>query len=489
MIHPTGMLCVVPSRLGVGEPFELRIKLLGPVRPIPTRQQWNTPKPALSGPFNLNAERRIQYHDNVLPEWLGTLRIDGGDALDGPNNISFDGINSGVFPGDTRPIGCFGGFRWRKPGFHFLRVVDPESGLECLANAVHVTAAPPTERIYWGDPHWQTFFSDGIRCPEELYAFARNEAFLDFGAISDHVEALTDRQWDYFVAVTNDCNEPGRFVTLLGQEWTNHAPGHRNIYYRAGHGPILRCTDPKYDTLDKLWTALDTLDDLDPIAIPHHPANKIMGVDWELGWNPKYETAVEIYSVWGSSEMHADTGNTRPMHVRSCEGEVHGRHVIDALKRGYRLGFVGGGDIHDGRPGDALHNQSYPPQDEGRLYDSGLTACRVPTLTRDAVFDAIKSRRTYAATMSRVYLDVVREGSTLRVSAASEHGLRDAAAITGAGELARLKPDDDKARILEGTVDLSELGSTEFCYIRVTTATGEMAWSTPVWGAMAASGP
>jgi hypothetical protein len=36
--------------------------------------------------------------------------------------------------------------------------------------------------------------------------------------------------------VTNDFNEPGRFATLIGQEWTHHnpargAPGHRNIYY------------------------------------------------------------------------------------------------------------------------------------------------------------------------------------------------------------------------------------------------------------------
>ena len=64
-----------------------------------------------------------------------------------------------------------------------------------------------------------------------------SEAFLDFGAISDHMEAITDRQWDYFQAVSNDYNEPERFATLIGQEWTNHNPGHRNIYYRGNRGP------------------------------------------------------------------------------------------------------------------------------------------------------------------------------------------------------------------------------------------------------------
>ena len=50
------------------------------------------------------------------------------------------------------------------------------------------------------------------------------------------MEAVTERQWEYFQAVTNDYNEPGRFVTLIGQEWTNHKPGHRNIYFRGAGG-------------------------------------------------------------------------------------------------------------------------------------------------------------------------------------------------------------------------------------------------------------
>ena len=70
-MNPESMLCVIPSRVGVGEEFELRIKLTGPPRAIPSAAQWNTPKPALRGPFNLNVERRIQYLDNCLPEWQG----------------------------------------------------------------------------------------------------------------------------------------------------------------------------------------------------------------------------------------------------------------------------------------------------------------------------------------------------------------------------------------------------------------------------------
>jgi len=485
MIHPTGMLCVVPSRLGVGEPFELRIKLLGPVRPIPTRQQLNTPKPALSGPFNLNAERRIQYHDNVLPEWLGTLRIDGGDALDGPNNISFDGINSGVFPGDTRPIGCFGGFRWRKPGFHFLRVVDPESGLECLANAVHVTAAPPTERIYWGDPHWQTFFSDGIRCPEELYAFARNEAFLDFGAISDHVEALTDRQWDYFVAVTNDCNEPGRYVTFVGLEWTSREFGHRNVYYPGESGPILRSNDPAQRTLEQIYRVAR---EHGALVIPHHSANVTMGVDWTLGHDPEVERLVEIHSVWGTSEMPASQGNPRP--IRTMGGEKDGQHVVDALRMGRLYGFVGGGDIHDGRPGDELHSLQDEPEQYRLLSRQGIMGVWAEDLTRESVFEALWNRRGYAVSNIRVLLDFTSEGAPMGsvrpadaprafcVFAASESPITSVVVMKNGNEFLRERP--NRATVTHEFSDQTDHEPASY-YVRIEREDGETAWSSPIW--------
>ena len=468
--------CVIPSRLAVGEPFRVRLRLLGPVHEVPCEGQWNTTKPQLHSPFNVNVQRGIKYRDNCLPDWTGTLSVEGGPSLQGPATISFDGENQGVFENDTRPIGAFGPYTWSTPGIHFLRVIEPESGLEGWSNPVCVTESVPDLRIFWGDPHWQTFFSDGIRCPEELYTFARDETFLDFGAISDHVEALTDRQWDYFVQVTNDFNQPGRFATLVGQEWTKHNPGHRNVYYRGASGPILRCTDPKYNALDKLWQALETHE---AIAIPHHTANKVMGVDWNAGWNPRFEKAVEIYSVWGSSELPEHKGNTRPL--RHCQGEVDGRHVQDALNRGYRLGFVGGGDIHDGRPGDSL---GYLMPGRG-TYPSGLTAVMAPALTREHIYDAIKERRTYATTPSRIYLSTsfaeCRPTPMLRVVAASEEGIADVTVMQRDRKPIALTPEADNARALQKCVPVHPLENEDWIYVRVTTMEGNMAWSSPAW--------
>jgi hypothetical protein len=484
-MDPIAIRCVIPSRIAMGEPFSVKVKVLGPVRKIDCSGNFCDRKPALHSPFNLNVSRQIQYHDNCLPDWSGKIQVDAGKALSGPTELLFDGHHQGVFPGDTRPIRVFNGFSLNSPGFHFIRLIDKVSGVTGVSNPIYVTEQEPNYRIFWGDPHWQTFFSDGIRCPEELYSFARDEAFLDFGAISDHMEAVTDRQWEYFQAVTNDFNEPGRFATLIGQEWTHHhptggAPGHRNIYYSGNGGPVLRSTDPDCDTLTKLWRKLDSIGNQEAIAIPHHIANVIMGIDWQQGWNPKYEKAVEIHSVWGSSEKHKDDGNLMP--IEHCKGERRGRHVIDGLKLGYRFGFVGGGDIHDGRPGDQLHTESYPPQ-PARFWPSGYTAILDDSLSRNTVFNAIKNRKTYATTASRIYLDVnfqrIQDDCRVEIKSASEEGLSEVAIVRNGIDVLKLEPGED-SRIISNDQQVP-MKPGDFCYVRVTTGHQNLAWSSPYW--------
>lgn len=467
---------VIPSRLAIDETFPIKIKLTGSLLTIPTAGNWKDKKPTLLSPFNLNDCRKIQYMDNCLPSWTGELQIINGEELnkEDAHTLVFDGTAQGVFPGDTRPIKEFPGYSFKTPGFHFIKVKDPESGIEALSNPVYVTETEPENRIFWGDPHWQTFFSDGIRCPEELYAFARDEAFLDFGAISDHMEAITDRQWDYFMLVTNDYNQPGRFATLVGQEWTSMKYGHRNIYIDGDHMEAIRSDDPKFDTLEKLWNHLVGTG---AVLIPHHTANTRMGCDWSYGWNPELENSVEIYSGWGSSEIGADQGNLYPMH--HCEGELAGQHVIDALNRGYRFGFIGGGDIHDGRPGEKLRHLQMPGS-----YKGGVTACIVPSLNRQNIFKSIKEHQTYATTQSRIYLDsqidIEDKRVIFNIKTASEEGISKAELIINGETIQIIGPDKNSqdGRVLEAKIEIQTKNAI-YAYVRVLTNNNNMAWASP----------
>ncbi|HOJ39965.1 MAG TPA: hypothetical protein PKX93_02160 [bacterium] len=132
-MKPIGIFSVIPSFVAAGEEFCVKVKMLGPVREIPPAGNWNDWKPKLSSCFNVNVCRQIKFVDNCLPEWSGQLTVEAGPDLSGPKKLIFDGKNQGVFPGDRRPIKVFPGFCWKKPGFHFLRLVEPSSGVEAWA--------------------------------------------------------------------------------------------------------------------------------------------------------------------------------------------------------------------------------------------------------------------------------------------------------------------------------------------------------------------
>jgi len=102
---------------------------------VPCRGAWCTRKPGLGSPFNLNVQRNIRYMDNCLPEWRGRLVVNA-EGLQGPCELAFDGVTQGAFDGDIRPILVADGFRFVQPGFHFVTLTDPESGLEAHSHAV-----------------------------------------------------------------------------------------------------------------------------------------------------------------------------------------------------------------------------------------------------------------------------------------------------------------------------------------------------------------
>jgi len=482
MSDVTGLFLAAPSRVRTGEEFALGVKVL--CEPYEAPAVCFGPMPAVGGRYN-RSPRGITYMDNVPAAWEGVLELDGGDGYRGPSSFAFTPEHAGPYRNDHRPIARIQGISFSTPGIKFIEVRDAASGVQAPSNPIVVTDQEPDERLWWGDIHSQTFFSDGLRCPEELYAFARDEAFLDVFALSDHAESITDRQWDYFTAVTNDCYAPGSLVTLVGLEWTNKAQGHRNVYYPGASGPILRSNDPEQGQLEYVYA---TAQQHGALVIPHHSANAEMGVPWERGHDPEVERLCEIHSVWGNSERPAAAGN--PFPIRSHGGEKAGQHVMDALRMGRRYGFIGGGDIHDGRPGDDLHNIQRNPVQYGQLSRQGIMGVWAPELTREAIFEALWNRRCYATMNARTYLEFsvcgapmgqsVRASGTrpIRVLAADGAGIAAIEIVRNGEDWRRFETNE---RVVEiGAEDDETIGAAWY-YARVTRTDGLMAWSSPVW--------
>ena len=166
----TGMFLAAPSVVGVGETFSVGIKMLCEPYPAPWIAKYSGHRVSVASMFNRSA-RGIECLCNTPAEWRGAVRIDRGAGYEGPAEFRFaDGGGPYDYPPrhDKRPIRRVEGLRFTTPGVKFLTYVEPDSGVQAVSNPIVVQAEPPAERLFWGDVHSQTFFSDGLRCPEEL---------------------------------------------------------------------------------------------------------------------------------------------------------------------------------------------------------------------------------------------------------------------------------------------------------------------------------
>lgn len=294
-----------------------------------------------------------------------------------------------------------------EPGTY--RVIARAGPREFTSNPLIVD--PDGPRVLWGDLHGHSNYSDGTGVPEDYFVYARDVTGLDVAALTDHdhwgILPLVDHPalWEDIKQQTKRFHEPGRFVTLLGFEWTSWIHGHRHVLYFGDDGPLVDSVDPESDSPQALWAALEGLPAL---TFAHHSAGGPIATNWAIPPDPHFEPITEIVSIHGSSEA-ADSPNL----IYSAVPE---HFVRDALGRGYRLGFIGSGDRHDGHPGVY---QVDPPQ-------GGLAAILSEDRTREGVLAALRARRVYATNgprmLMRFALGAHGMGSLVSVAAEGKDG-------------------------------------------------------------------
>jgi len=402
--------------------------------------------------------------------------VEPGDILTLPEKVVFDPAQRGAAAIDAAVVGE-GVVRLR------ARVTVPglEGALEAESNPMLVQADAP--RILWGDMHGHTNWSDGTGHPEDYLLYARDVAGLDVAALTDHdhwgtpwFDQSPDR-WKTTIDLTEKYYEPGRFVTLLGFEWTSWDYGHRHVIYFDRSGEILSSVDAATQTPTQLW---DALRGRNAMTIAHHSAGGPVPVDWSFAPDPVLEPVTEIASVHGSSEA-ADS----PLAIYD---PVPGRWVRDQLARGYRLGFVGSGDSHDGHPG--------LPQLAAR--SGGITGILADERTRESVATALRARRCFATNGPRMLLRVSlvghRMGETISIvdlakADAAGVPLELVAQVIAPQPIARVDVIHDREVVQtldgEGRRELlarwaiPPLDTGDFIYVRAVQQDGGAAWSSP----------
>lgn len=345
-----------------------------------------------------------------------------------------------------------------------------ELGTIVLTRASHKVYFSAYE-VFWGDLHAHSNLSvdgcedDTEQCLDRLTAAAEDffEQALDndlsFAAITEHAEftgyspdgskeQLIDI-WDAQQSLVKAASQHDNFIAILGYEWTHNgdlgAGGHKTVIfdqstacnaYRIGAeaaesrtkiwGPGTYFGPNSFiaETPFELYAALDAAEKVcDPrrvVTYFHHPAlDRPQSANWAVTDNEpdlRYEKVVEIFSEHGSSEM-IDPDDDNYFGVDPNKEYKGGGSAERALELGHELGFVGGTDSHDSRPGSLDDGPSCPDhwQDGQHLcqYSGGaITGALATELSRTQIFDAIQSRHTIVSTGPRLALRALVTSAT-----------------------------------------------------------------------------
>lgn len=374
-----------------------------------------------------------------------------------------------------------------------------------------------SQHIYWGDLHCHTTYSDcpaadsALHGPSGALWYARNVAGLDFTALTDHAENLDLWEWDSTRYYNNLFNIPGQFVTFHGWEYTKTGLG---VVPGGGHKQVIFGNDSVplqavgYDSIGDLIQYRAFLSAYPCITIPHHPAKGSNG-HWEWSsmstdWDPAYvdsmqQPVVEIYQSQGNSEISGCEEAVRDFQ-QECSVEAALKRWLVSRNAGYKLGITGSTDDHKGLPGSITELAANVDTTEG--YSSGgLVAVLADTLTREALFQAIRDRRCYATSGPRIALHftmlhagdtlVMGESLSITESDSLEIDVRASGDTEAIMRILLLRNGDTLQDVFSDSLRISDKPAN-WSYYRVKvfqiptqrwdgSYASERAWSSPIW--------
>ncbi len=333
--------------------------------------------------------------------------------------------------------------------------------------------------LYFGDLHDHTDISIcnrvGDESVDESYANMRDLVRHDFACVTDHGYNQNPYLWSYTAKLARVNDDPGRFLTFLGEEWTSSIEeysaehpygfyGHRNLIFEDAYFPRW-WNAVNRQTPAQVWEELRKMK-ANFVNIPHQLADT---GNVPTDWNYTDETAQPVAEIFQGRGSYEHRGTPREAHSVTPQP---GYFLQDAWARGIVIGVIASPD----------HTGGY-----------GKACVFAPALNRAAILDAIRSRRCYGTTAAKILLDV-------RVN---EHLMGEKITTLPQGPvtvkiLARCPADIDRVEVCRNNqfiyttnpegpaceltfVDREPLAGRSYYYVRVMQKDGEIAWSSPVW--------
>jgi len=265
-------------------------------------------------------------------------------------------------------------------------------------------------KLYYGDIHNHCALSYGKGTLAEALHNARLQ--LDFVSVTLHghwddmprddprLDYLVDYHqrgferagaaWSDYLRAMEAANSDGQFVAFPSFEWHSMRYGDHCVYFRdiatpeifhAAHLEELRARLRRHPHPSLL--------------IPHHIGYRqgFRGINWS-SFSSELSPVVEIMSFHGASE----STDAEPAYLHAMGPRDQRSTVQYGLELGHIFGFIGSTDDHSAHPGN---------------YGYGLAAVWAEDLSREAIWEAICRRRTYALTGDRIGLQFALNGSLM----------------------------------------------------------------------------
>ena len=341
-----------------------------------------------------------------------------GNPTPAPENIALAWLGDGEAEIEGDSLIC------RAPGVGWVEVSAETVQGKLTARSNPIVAAHAdelTQRYYWGDLHAQTEGTVGTGSEEEYFTFGRDVARLDFTSHQGNDFQIDDDYWQHLNSTVKAFHDDGRFVVFPGYEWSANTPagGDRNVFYREEGQPIFRSSHWQIphvaeDELSPAHPASVLFDrvrqhiDADKVLLGSHVGGRYADIrhnfDEELG------PLVEVLSCWGVFEWM----------------------LWDAFDKGYVVGVMCNSDGHKGRPG-----AEGPGAGEFGIA-GGLTCVMAESLTRAAIFAALKNRHCYGTSGPRMGLRFTIDGQPMGSVMEARETAQVAATIMGTAPLESL---------------------------------------------------
>jgi len=381
----------------------------------------------------------------------------------------------------------------------YVKVAD-SNGLTAVSN-IRMVSAIDHFPVWYGDLHFHTEFSgDGVRPIPDALESARDQLAHDFAACTDHMIFSNHyKPKDYFDLIDR-YNEDGRFVTLPACE-VSCPQGHVNLYFRN------RQSADRIDAVLNMWVRsshwgkphrlnfeplFNAYSATEIIVVPHH-TNTTSGAvvnrqglafwrnfDWRAV-DTRYSPIAEIVQLRGSFETESVDPEWRVI------AGGYGSSLRSALARGLRIGFIGGTDNHFG----------WPSREPAKADFAGLTGIYAKELTRQALFEALQSRRTFATSgvpiaveftlnnrypMGSIVAQTPKEKRSFTVRVAGTAVLERAEIVSQGAVLAQLSCDGSRELNTLWTDPRPDAPLDDcYYYLRVRQVDGHCAWTSPIW--------